>query len=137
MTTSEEFEKNIALREAHQIHDSNEYFNARPQISGSDRRKVFEAGYTRAWQACDELNKARIAELEELLKDRESDLEHEFKDNARLDLENKTLRDLLDDATGSDWWSKKSAVIAQDLVSKALSAEITYEHLDAYCESRK
>lgn len=51
-----DYENNIAMREAHHIHDADAYFNARPQIAGSDRRKVFEAGYERGWQARAQLN---------------------------------------------------------------------------------
>jgi hypothetical protein len=45
------YETNIALREANHIHDADEYFKARPQIDSQDRRKVFESGYERGWQA--------------------------------------------------------------------------------------
>ncbi len=44
-------EKNRALMEAHQIAAEDEYFAARPQIDCNDRRKVFEAGFQRAWDA--------------------------------------------------------------------------------------
>jgi len=44
-------EKNRALMEAHQIAAEDEYFAARPQIDCNDRRKVFEAGFQRAWNA--------------------------------------------------------------------------------------
>ena len=44
-------EKNRALMEAHQIAAEDEYFAARPQIDCSDQRKVFEAGFQRAWSA--------------------------------------------------------------------------------------
>jgi hypothetical protein len=43
-------EKNRALMEAHQIAAEDEYFAARPQIDSNDRRKVFEAGFQRAWE---------------------------------------------------------------------------------------
>ena len=44
-------EKKRALMEAHEIAASNEYFSARPQIDTNDRRKVFEAGFRKAWDA--------------------------------------------------------------------------------------
>ena len=44
-------EKNRALMEAHHIAAADEYFEARPQIDCNDRRKVFEAGFQRAWNA--------------------------------------------------------------------------------------
>lgn len=44
-------EKNRALMEAHQIAATDEYFAARPQIDCIDRRRVFEAGFQRAWNA--------------------------------------------------------------------------------------
>lgn len=50
-TNEREYENNIANCEANHIHDANEYFDARPQIDSLDRRKVFESGYTRGWQA--------------------------------------------------------------------------------------
>jgi hypothetical protein len=46
-----DYERNLALLGAHHIHDSDAYFDARPQIDSDDRRKVFEAGYERAWKA--------------------------------------------------------------------------------------
>jgi hypothetical protein len=46
-----DYERNVALRNAHHIHDSDAYFEARPQIDSNDRRKVFEAGYERAWES--------------------------------------------------------------------------------------
>ena len=42
-------EKDIALREAAHIAASDEYFKARPNIDSNDRRRVFEAGFNRAW----------------------------------------------------------------------------------------
>jgi hypothetical protein len=44
------------------------YFEARPQIDGHDRRKVFDAGFERAWEAAlaqDSFQKlgARLTEL--------------------------------------------------------------------------
>lgn len=44
-------EKSRALMEAHQVAAEEEYFAARPQIDCNDRRKVFEAGFQRAWNA--------------------------------------------------------------------------------------
>ena len=48
-------EKNRALMEAHQIASEDAYFAARPQIDCNDRRKVFEAGFRRAWDAATSL----------------------------------------------------------------------------------
>lgn len=59
MTNQQEFERIIALCEANHIKYSDEYFDARPQIEGDDRRKVFEAGFKRAWQH----QQAKIDEL--------------------------------------------------------------------------
>jgi hypothetical protein len=46
-----EYERNLALLGGHHIADAEAYFNARPQIDNDDRRKVFEAGYERGWEA--------------------------------------------------------------------------------------
>jgi len=46
-----EYEKNIAYRESSQIVSTDEYFKARPQIDNHDRRKVFESGFERGWEA--------------------------------------------------------------------------------------
>ena len=48
-------EHNIALREAAQIAASDGYFGARPQIDSGDRRRVFEAGFNRAWEEVEKL----------------------------------------------------------------------------------
>lgn len=40
-----------ALRQGHEIAASDGYFEARPQIDSNDRRKVFEAGFQRGWDA--------------------------------------------------------------------------------------
>ena len=45
---------------------SDEYFEARPQIDTMDRRRVFEAGFDRAWKA---LLPSAAAPYEELLED--------------------------------------------------------------------
>ena len=40
-----------ALMEGERNAASDEYFGARPQIDTTDRRRVFEAGFDRAWKA--------------------------------------------------------------------------------------
>jgi hypothetical protein len=40
-----------AIREGNEIAASDEYFAARPQIVSADRRKVFQAGFERGWDA--------------------------------------------------------------------------------------
>jgi len=57
------YEKNKALMEAHQITAEDEYFAARPQIDCNDRRKVFEAGFQRAWNVA--LSATEQLELQE------------------------------------------------------------------------
>lgn len=66
-TLTNQDERKIAIREANEIHDSDEYFKARPQIDNGDRRIVFEAGYIRGWQAATQASEQRIQELEEKL----------------------------------------------------------------------
>lgn len=51
MTQMNEQDREYAIMEAHRIHDSDEYFEARPQIDSADRRRVFEAGFDRGYQA--------------------------------------------------------------------------------------
>lgn len=41
----------LAMREAEEIAASDAYFKARPQIDTSDRRKVFECGFYRGYDA--------------------------------------------------------------------------------------
>lgn len=48
-------EHHIALREAHQIVDSDCYFNARPALDNPAARDRFEAGYKRGFDAADKL----------------------------------------------------------------------------------
>lgn len=40
-----------AIREGNEIAASDKYFSARPQIVSADRRKVFQAGFERGWDA--------------------------------------------------------------------------------------
>ena len=40
-----------AIRQGHEIAASDGYFEARPQIDSNDRRKVFQAGFERGWDA--------------------------------------------------------------------------------------
>ena len=40
-----------AIRQGHEIVASDGYFEARPQIDSNDRRKVFQAGFERGWDA--------------------------------------------------------------------------------------
>lgn len=45
------YEQQWAIRQGHEIAASDSYFDARPQIDNNDRRKVFEAGFERGWDA--------------------------------------------------------------------------------------
>lgn len=45
------YEQQRAIRQGHEIAASDSYFDARPQIDNNDRRKVFEAGFERGWNA--------------------------------------------------------------------------------------
>lgn len=44
-------ERRHAIRQGHEIATSDAYFEARPQIDSNDRRKVFQAGFERGWDA--------------------------------------------------------------------------------------
>ena len=44
-------EREIAIKEGEAIAAEDSYFRARPQLDCNDRRKVFQAGFERAWQA--------------------------------------------------------------------------------------
>lgn len=44
-------EQEYAIRQGHEIAASDGYFEARPQIDSNDRRKVFQAGFERGWDA--------------------------------------------------------------------------------------
>ena len=44
-------EQEHAIRQGHEIAASDGYFAARPQIDSNDRRKVFQAGFERGWDA--------------------------------------------------------------------------------------
>ena len=44
-------EREHAIRQGHEIAASDGYFEARPQIDSNDRRKVFQAGFERGWDA--------------------------------------------------------------------------------------
>lgn len=61
MSTTEE---NRILREAECNTAEDAYFEARPQIDCADRRRVFEAGFERAWtRQQDEIDRLRLALL--------------------------------------------------------------------------
>lgn len=44
-------EKELAYREGAQNAAEADYFDNRPQLDGKDRRRVFEAGFQRGWDA--------------------------------------------------------------------------------------
>lgn len=44
-----DFERRHAIRQGYEIAASDRYFEARPQIDSSDRRKAFQAGFERGW----------------------------------------------------------------------------------------
>ena len=46
-----DFEHRHAIRQGYEIAASDGYFEARPQIDSSDRRKAFQAGFERGWDA--------------------------------------------------------------------------------------
>jgi len=54
MTDFTESDRDRAVIEANCMSKEDEYFAARPQIDFNDRRKVFQAGFERAWQAAKE-----------------------------------------------------------------------------------
>jgi len=51
------FEQHYAIRQGHEIAASEAYFTARPQIDTNDRRKVFQAGFERGWDAAGGITK--------------------------------------------------------------------------------
>lgn len=81
------FERNVALSEANHIHDANAYFKARPQIDSADRRRCFEAGHIRAWQAATAEANKRIAELEKEISELKEELKSE-KEHSNILLKN-------------------------------------------------
>lgn len=60
-----QYERHMAIQEAYQIHDSDEYFKARPQLECGDRRKVFYAGHIRGYQAATQASEIEINALKE------------------------------------------------------------------------
>lgn len=44
-------EREFAIMEANRINSEDGYFCARPQIDSTDRRRVFDAGFERGWEA--------------------------------------------------------------------------------------
>lgn len=60
-----QYERHMAIQEAYQIHDSDEYFKARPQLECGDRRKVFYAGHIRGYQAATQASEIEINSLKE------------------------------------------------------------------------
>ncbi|MGJ0509099.1 MAG: hypothetical protein ACR652_18650 [Methylocystis sp.] len=65
---SREFEKEYAIREGERVHAENEYFKHRPQIDNTDRRRVFDAGFDRGYEAA---QSRHASEREALVKDAE------------------------------------------------------------------
>jgi len=59
-----DYETKIAMQNAHCISDEDAYFEARPQIDNHDRRKVFQAGHQRGYEAAHASQQARIDALE-------------------------------------------------------------------------
>lgn len=88
-----QYERHMAIQEAYQIHDSDEYFKARPQLECGDRRKVFYAGHIRGYQAATQASEQRITELQELLNDRQSDLDFEFNRAEQNELDCNALKE--------------------------------------------
>lgn len=67
-----QYERHMAIQEAYQIHDSDEYFKARPQLECGDRRKVFYAGHIRGYQAATQASEIEINSLKERVEELES-----------------------------------------------------------------
>ena len=66
-------ERDHAIMEAPKITASDEHFAARPQIDCNDRRKVYEAGFQRAWTEAQAESAAEIADLRRQLEDARKD----------------------------------------------------------------
>jgi hypothetical protein len=66
-----EHEKNIALRNGHEIAQSEAYFLARPNIDTKDHRAIFEAGFNRGWESAHVAITRLQSEVEALRKDAE------------------------------------------------------------------
>lgn len=43
-------EKDIAIMEGEESHFEDEYFAARPKIDNKENRRIFQAGFYRAWE---------------------------------------------------------------------------------------
>ena len=68
-----QYERHMAIQEAYQIHDSDEYFKARPQLECGDRRKVFYAGHIRGYQAATQACESEINSLKERVEELQAD----------------------------------------------------------------
>lgn len=43
-------EREIALREAHEIASEEEFFEARPKLDTVENRRIFDQAFTRGWE---------------------------------------------------------------------------------------
>ena len=114
-----QYERHMAIQEAYQIHDSDEYFKARPQLECGDRRKVFYAGHIRGYQAATKASEQRITELQELLNDRQFDLDFEFNRAEQNELDCNALKE-------------RVAELQSYLASQSLDLAHNYVTLESY-----
>lgn len=103
----------MAIQEAYQIHDSDEYFKARPQLECGDRRKVFYAGHIRGYQAATKASESEINSLNERVAELQSHLSSQSIEIAHNDVtlesyahkvaglqaDNERLREALEEST--------------------------------------
>lgn len=118
-----QYERHMAIQEAYQIHDSDEYFKARPQLECGDRRKVFYAGHIRGYQAATQASESEINSLKQRVEELQANNERlrealthadEFISNG---IEFGFIRMPDDDLKGID-----SAHDTPEIISKALSS---------------
>lgn len=81
-----QYEHHMAIQEAYQIHDSDEYFKARPQLECGDRRKVFYAGHIRGYQAATKASESEINSLKERVAELQSHLSSQSIELAKNDV---------------------------------------------------
>lgn len=62
-----QYEKEVAQRESDRNSAEDAYFEARPQIDCIDRRRVFEAGFDRAWELQQKRLQALQAKVDSLM----------------------------------------------------------------------
>ena len=122
-------ERNYAIKEAQCIAASEAYFEVRAKACYPQPHTVFDAGFSRGWDAACAERDARIAELTREMEEARSKAAELERDAIRFRFANDSQEEFAicywhEDEDGGDWWCYGPRGCAIELLDAAIDAAI-------------